>query len=50
VVVEAAFRLPFCLDGNWTISTGLPISDAWLDKYGRAAWREEIRLIFGHHH
>ena len=52
LAVMAVFHdLPFCLDGNLDyLDRAADMTDAWLDKHGRAAWRDEIRLMIGHHH
>ena len=52
LAVMAAFHdLPFCLDGNLDyLDRAGDLAGEWLDKYGRAAWRDEIRLMIGHHH
>ena len=52
LAVMAAFHdLPFCLDGNLDyLGRAAELTDAWLDKYGQAAWRGEIRLMIGNHH
>jgi hypothetical protein len=52
LAVMAAFHdLPFCLDGNLDyLDRAADLTDAWLDHHGRAAWRDEIRLMIGHHH
>jgi hypothetical protein len=50
--VMAAFHdLPFCLDGDLDyLDRAADLADDWLDKQGRAAWRDEIRLMIGNHH
>jgi hypothetical protein len=52
LAIMAAFHdLPFCLDGNLEyLDRAADLTDAWLLKHGRAAWRDEIRLMIGHHH
>lgn len=52
LAVMAAFHdLPFCLGGNLDyLDRAAVLADEWLDTYGRAAWRDEIRLMIGQHH
>ena len=50
-VMSAFHDLPFCLDGDLDyLERAADLSDAWLDEHGRSAWRDEIRLMIGHHH
>jgi hypothetical protein len=52
LAIMAAFHdLPFCLDGDLDyLGRAADLTDAWLDRHGRAAWRDEIRLMIGNHH
>jgi hypothetical protein len=52
LAVMAAFHdLPFCLDGNLDyLDRAADLADVWLDEHGRASWRDDIRLMIGHHH
>jgi hypothetical protein len=52
IAIMAAFHdLPFCLDGNLDyLDRAADLTDAWLEKHDRAAFRNEIRLMIGHHH
>jgi hypothetical protein len=52
LAIMAAFHdLPFCLDGNLDyLDRAADLTDAWLEEHGRAAFRNEIRLMIGHHH
>ena len=52
LAVMAAFHdLPFCLSGDLDyLDSAADLADAWLDVHDRADWRDEIRLMIGHHH
>ena len=52
LAIMAAFHdLPFVLDGNLDyLDRAADLADTWLVRHGRTTWRDEIRLMIGHHH